>query len=403
MLVSEFELFVQRLINKGLDNLEVTRKTLMSIAKNECELSDSDAYKFVKKVSNSATPTSTRGSYILNLMELSVQRTTKVRKTKKTKVSKTESINSEASPVVQEIETLSFIPPVDKNYVSWGNYKIVEKVIQSKMFYPMFITGLSGNGKTMMVEQVCAKQKREMYRVNITIETDEDDLLGGFRLVNGETVWFDGPVVQAMETGGVLLLDEIDLASNKIMCLQSVLEGKGVFLKKVNRHVKPVHGFTIFATANTKGQGDELGKFVGTGFLNEAFLERFPVTVEQKYPSKSIETKILRRFWKNQKNVIDETAETITENLVMWANITRESFENGAINDLITTRRLISTLQAFFIFDDIESSIRLTINRFDDITKESFLDLYKKITEVEKEEVVENIVVEEGDTKAWFE
>ena len=257
----------------------------------------------------------------------------------------------------------------------------------------------------MMVEQSCANLSRELFRVNITIETDEDDLLGGFRLVNGETVWFDGPVVKAMQRGGVLLLDEIDLASNKIMCIQSVLEGKGVFLKKVNRWVKPSEGFTIFATANTKGQGDELGKFVGTGFLNEAFLERFPITVVQSYPSKSIENKILRKFWKNQIGQLDEEAEVITENLVEWATITRDSFENGAINDLITTRRLISILQTYRIFGSVEDSIKLTVNRFDDITRDSFVDLYKKISEVEEEEVPaeDPLVVESGETKAWFE
>ena len=303
-------------------------------------------------------------------------------------------------------ESLAFTPEVDKNYISWGNYKTIEKIIESRVFHPLFITGLSGNGKTMMVEQSCANLSREMYRVNITVETDEDDLLGGFRLVNSETVWFDGPVVQAMQRGGVLLLDEIDLASNKIMCIQSVLEGKGVFLKKVNRWVKPAEGFTIFATANTKGQGDELGKFVGTGFLNEAFLERFPITVVQSYPSKSIENKILRKFWKNQIGPLDEEAEIITENLVEWATITRDSFENGAINDLITTRRLISILQTYRIFGDVEESIKLTVNRFDDITRESFVDLYKKLSEVseeEEEEVDESLVVQSGETKAWFE
>lgn len=374
----KFEKFFT-MITEKFGGQEVSRKELMDTYEGIESLENID--NFIKKVLKGFEKGSKRGYY-------------KVPETADTTETGTTS------------ESLAFIPEVDKNYISWGNYKTIEKIIESRVFHPLFITGLSGNGKTMMVEQSCANLSREMYRVNITVETDEDDLLGGFRLVNSETVWFDGPVVQAMQRGGVLLLDEIDLASNKIMCIQSVLEGKGVFLKKVNRWVKPAEGFTIFATANTKGQGDELGKFVGTGFLNEAFLERFPITVVQSYPSKSIENKILRKFWKNQIGPLDEEAEIITENLVEWATITRDSFENGAINDLITTRRLISILQTYRIFGDVEESIKLTVNRFDDITRESFVDLYKKLSEVseeEEEEIDESLVVQSGDTKAWFE
>lgn len=374
----KFEKFFT-MITEKFGGQEVSRKELMDTYEGIESLENID--NFIKKVLKGFEKGSKRGYY-------------KVPETADTTETRT-------TP-----ESLAFTPEVDKNYISWGNYKTIEKIIESRVFHPLFITGLSGNGKTMMVEQSCANLSREMYRVNITVETDEDDLLGGFRLVNSETVWFDGPVVQAMQRGGVLLLDEIDLASNKIMCIQSVLEGKGVFLKKVNRWVKPAEGFTIFATANTKGQGDELGKFVGTGFLNEAFLERFPITVVQSYPSKSIENKILRKFWKNQIGPLDEEAEIITENLVEWATITRDSFENGAINDLITTRRLISILQTYRIFGDVEESIKLTVNRFDDITRESFVDLYKKLSEVseeEEEEVDESLVVQSGETKAWFE
>ena len=374
----KFEKFFT-MITEKFGGQEVSRKELMDTYEGIESLENID--NFIRKILKDFEKGSKRGYY-------------KVPETADTTETRT-------SP-----ESLAFTPEVDKNYISWGNYKTIEKIIESRVFHPLFITGLSGNGKTMMVEQSCANLSREMYRVNITVETDEDDLLGGFRLVNSETVWFDGPVVQAMQRGGVLLLDEIDLASNKIMCIQSVLEGKGVFLKKVNRWVKPAEGFTIFATANTKGQGDELGKFVGTGFLNEAFLERFPITVVQSYPSKSIENKILRKFWKNQIGPLDEEAEIITENLVEWATITRDSFENGAINDLITTRRLISILQTYRIFGDVEESIKLTVNRFDDITRESFVDLYKKLSEVseeEEEEIDESLVVQSGDTKAWFE
>ena len=369
---------------------EVSRKDLRKFAE-ELDIDSEQIEKFLRKAIALCDKSPKRGLYVLP-------------KSSKSPSKKIEIANiSEETKVTPE--SLAFIPEVDKNYISWGHYKTIEKIIESRVFHPLFITGLSGNGKTMMVEQSCANLSRELFRVNITIETDEDDLLGGFRLVNGETVWFDGPVVKAMQRGGVLLLDEIDLASNKIMCIQSVLEGKGVFLKKVNRWVKPSEGFTIFATANTKGQGDELGKFVGTGFLNEAFLERFPITVVQSYPSKSIENKILRKFWKNQIGQLDEQAEVITENLVEWATITRDSFENGAINDLITTRRLISILQTYRIFESVEDSIKLTVNRFDDITRDSFVDLYKKISEVEEEEVPSEdpLVVESGETKAWFE
>lgn len=280
---------------------------------------------------------------------------------------------------------VNYIPEVDKTYVRWGDFKTIDTVIKSKTFYPIFITGLSGNGKTVMVEQACARNNREMYRVNITCRTDEDDLLGGFRLVDGQTIWFDGPVVKAMKTGAILLLDEIDLASDDIMCLQPVLEGKGVFIKKINKFVEPVDGFQVFATANTKGQGDEHGKFVGTGFLNEAFLERFPVTVEQSYPKNSTETKILKKFWEslNVETPDDvESIDVLIDQLVVWANITRTSYNDNVLNDLITTRRLIFIMKAYSIFQNIQKSIELNLNRFDDITKMSFMDLFKKVSAI---------------------
>ena len=203
--------------------------------------------------------------------------------------------NSFSAPAVQPVVERNLVPENDDTFVKFGSFTDVKKILQSKLFYPAFITGLSGNGKTFSVEQACAQLKRELIRVNITIETDEDDLIGGFRLVNGETVWHNGPVVEALERGAVLLLDEIDLASNKILCLQSILEGNGVFLKKIGRVVKPARGFNVIATANTKGKGSDDGRFIGTNVLNEAFLERFPVTFEQDYPSPAIESKILGR------------------------------------------------------------------------------------------------------------
>ena len=269
----------------------------------------------------------------------------------------------------------SNVPESVATYVPFGHFKNVNSVIKSKQFYPIFITGLSGNGKTMMVEQACAKSKRDLYRVNITIETDEDDLLGGFRLVNGETVWFDGPVVEAMKSGSVLLLDEVDLGSTKLMCLQPVLEGNGVFLKKINEWVKPADGFNIIATANTKGKGDDTGNFIGTGILNEAFLERFPITIEQQYPTPANEKKIMYKMF-DQFGVEDNS---FADKLVDWADLTRKAYEEESVESLITTRRLVHIAQAYSIFNDKMTAIDMCVSRFDDITKEVFLDTYQKI------------------------
>ena len=273
--------------------------------------------------------------------------------------------------------TVKYVPEKDPNYVPFGNSSSLKKIISSRLFYPVFITGLSGNGKTLGVEQTCAALGRELIRVNITIETDEDDLIGGFRLVNGDTVWHNGPVVEALNRGAVLLLDEIDLASNKILCLQSVLEGKGIFLKKTGRYVKPAPGFTVIATANTKGKGSDDGRFVGTNVLNEAFLERFPVTFEQDYPSASIETKILSNVGSDLQ---------FAENLVKWAGVIRKTFFDGGVDEVITTRRLVHIVQAYKIFGDRLTAITNCVNRFDEDTKQSFLDLYTKVDAGENEE-----------------
>jgi len=272
--------------------------------------------------------------------------------------------------------TTENIPAKDGLFVPFGNFSDVHSILKSKMFYPIFVTGLSGNGKTFMIEQACAKAKRELFRVNITIETDEDDLLGGFRLVNGETVWFDGPVVEAMKKGSVLLLDEIDLASTKIMCLQPVLEGKGVFLKKINEWVECADGFNIVATANTKGKGDDTGNFIGAGVLNEAFLERFPITVEQEYPTNAVEKKILEKVFDN----LGLSDSAFIEKLVNWADIIRKTYIEGAIDELITTRRLVHISNAYKIFNrDRVKSISMCVNRFDVETKTAMLDLYTKV------------------------
>ena len=280
--------------------------------------------------------------------------------------------NMSAVPVREE---QNLVPDKDVNYVPFGNFSDIKKIIKSGIFYPSFITGLSGNGKTFGVEQACAQLGRELIRVNITIETDEDDLIGGFRLVDGATVWHNGPVVEALQRGAVLLLDEIDLASNKILCLQSILEGKGVFLKKINQYISPAKGFQIFATANTKGKGSDDGRFIGTNVLNEAFLERFAVTFEQEYPTIAIETKILNNYCRE----LDCLNDKFIDALVSWADIIRKTFAEGGIDEVISTRRLVHIIRAYSIFNNETKAIAVCLNRFDDDTKQSFLDLFDKI------------------------
>lgn len=277
----------------------------------------------------------------------------------------------DALPAVEQ----NLIPDKDDTFVKFGNFNDLKKIIQSRIFYPTFITGLSGNGKTFCVEQVCAQLNRELIRVNITVETDEDDLIGGFRLVNGETVWHNGPVIEALQRGAVLLLDEIDLASNKILCLQSILEGKGVFLKKIGRFIKPASGFNVVATANTKGKGSDDGRFIGTNVLNEAFLERFPVTFEQSYPVPATEQKILEGI-SLDLGVEDRD---FCKRLVDWADIIRKTFYDGGIEEIISTRRLVHIIRAYSIFNDKAKAIQVCVNRFDDETKQSFLELYDKV------------------------
>ena len=279
------------------------------------------------------------------------------------------------APAVLPSASQNLIPVKDDTFVKFGNFNDIKLIIQSNLFYPTFITGLSGNGKTLSVEQACSQLKRELIRVNVTIETDEDDLIGGFRLINGETVWHNGPVIEALERGAILLLDEIDLASNKILCLQSVLEGKGVFLKKIGRFVKPTVGFNVIATANTKGKGSEDGRFIGTNVLNEAFLERFPVTFEQSYPSSTVEQKILEGV------ALDLGIEErdFCKRLVDWADIIRKTFYDGGIEEIISTRRLVHIIRAYSIFQNKAKAIQVCVNRFDDETKQSFLELYDKV------------------------
>ena len=274
------------------------------------------------------------------------------------------------APDAKPVSVQNLVPECDPNYVPFGSFTDVKRIIKSGIFYPTFVTGLSGNGKTLSIEQACAQLGRELIRVNITIETDEDDLIGGFRLVNGETVWHNGPVIEALERGAILLLDEVDLASNKILCLQSILEGKGVFLKKIGRFIKPSAGFQVIATANTKGKGSDDGRFIGTNVLNEAFLERFCVTFEQSYPTPSTEQKILES---------DCDDKEFCKHLVDWADIIRKTFYDGGIDEIISTRRLVHIVRAYSIFGDKSKALQVCINRFDDETKAAFLELYDKV------------------------
>ena len=283
--------------------------------------------------------------------------------------------NSYSAPSVEPVTERNLIPQKDDTFVKFGPFTDLKKIVSSKLFYPAFITGLSGNGKTFGVEQVCAQLGRELIRVNITIETDEDDLIGGFRLVNGETVWHNGPVIEALERGAILLLDEIDLASNKILCLQSILEGTGVFLKKVGRFIRPSAGFNVIATANTKGKGSDDGRFIGTNVLNEAFLERFPVTFEQSYPKPNVENKILEKI----ASTLGVKDADFCKRLVDWGDIIRKTFYDGGIEEIISTRRLVHIIRAYAIFKNKAKAIEVCVNRFDDETKQAFMELYDKV------------------------
>ena len=298
---------------------------------------------------------------------------------------------------------MNLIPKKDPTYVTWGHFKDIKSIIESNIFYPTFVTGLSGNGKTSMIREVCAKLKRDMVRVNITVETDEDDLLGGFRLVNGETVWQDGPLVVAMKTGAVALIDEVDLASHKIMCLQPIMEGQPIYLKKINEVVYPAEGFNIIATANTKGKGSSDGRFMGTNILNEAFLDRFSATFYQEYPSTAHEAKILKKQFAQHEMQEDD----FVDKLVKWADVIRKSFKEGAVDDIVTTRRLIDIVKTYSIFNNKMKAITLCLERFDDETRDSFADLYTKVDagvsfEDDGSEANQEVVIEEEDTEVPF-
>lgn len=291
--------------------------------------------------------------------------------------------------IVNEEKTFA---KTDPTFIPWGPYSDIMKILQSNMFYPTYISGLSGNGKTFMVEQACAKLGKEFIRVQINPETDEDDLLGGFRLINGETVFSKGPVLKAMENGAILLLDEIDRATNKIMCLQGILEGKPVLVKKTGEIVEPAQGFNIIATANTKGKGSEDGRFTAASIIDDAFLERFTISVDQQFPSLNVEKKIVIKHMEK----FDCVDEDFADKLVVWADIIRKTFYDDGVDELISTRRLCHIVQTFSIFEKRDKAIDLCISRFDTDTKEAFLDLYSK---VDADEIQQEAAIDEnGDT-----
>ena len=370
---------------------EASRRELMDWAIN-CGLSKY-APSFVWQSENSVR----RGVFRIPTLDESGNLVTLARPMPKAPVVETPMVES---PMVSNViefpktETESYVPSKVNGYVKFGHYNDIKTIAKSGQFYPIFITGLSGNGKTMMIEQVHAEIKKELFRVNITIETDEDDMIGHYALVDGRTVWQDGPVTMAMERGATLLLDEVDLASNKIMCLQPVLEGNPLLIKKEGRIVRPAPGFTVMAPANTKGKGSEDGRFIGTNILNEAFLERFPVTVEQEYPSVSVEKKIVIKLMENLGCVDEEYA----GKLVDWADLIRKTFYDGGVDEIIATRRLVHIVHAFAIFKDRMKAIAMCVARFDDQTKEVFMDLYSKLDE--KVSVEENSDSEKSEWEA---
>jgi len=337
------------------DTNEFYPKTVTAVAR-ELGIKDSESYRFT-----TSQPKVRRGLYNLEAQLLPFR----------SKQEAPQMSGGVASIVNDEV----FVPDADPTYVPWGHFKDVESIIRSGIFYPTYVSGLSGNGKTLMIEQACARLGREYVRVQITPETDEDDLIGGFRLINGETVFNKGPVIKAMERGAILLIDEIDRGSNKIMSLQGVMEGKPVLIKKTGEMVRPAPGFNVFATANTKGQGSDDGKFIAATIIDEAFLERFTITMEQPYAALATERKILMKHMEKFGKVDKDFA----ANLVVWSETIRKTFEDGGVDEVISTRRLCHIVQSYSIFDNKMKALELCISRFDTDTKEAFLDLYTKV------------------------
>jgi len=298
-------------------------------------------------------------------------------------------IESEAKKHTTKTLEDDFIPEIDPLYVPFGFFNDLKSIIEKKIFYSVYITGLSGNGKTKMVEQACAQAKREYIRVNITKETDEFDLIGAYELIEGNTVWRDGPVLVALKRGALLLLDEVDLGSERLLCLQPILEGVGYFNKKRGEFIPPAPGFNVMATANTKGKGSNDGKFIGANVLNEAFLERFAITVEQDYPSEKTERTILNNLFASLDTTPGMETTKFSYNLTKWAELLRQSYKQGATDEVITTRRLTHIVKAYAIFRNRRKAIELCLNRFDEEIKTAFMDFYSKIDQDIDKKIVE--------------
>jgi hypothetical protein len=268
----------------------------------------------------------------------------------------------------------SLVPSLNANFVPWGNYHLIKKLINHDKFMTAYITGETGNGKTLNFEQACAELKRELIVVPITAFTDEDDLFGGFRLVGGDTVWVDGPVIEAMKRGAILLLDEVDNGTEPLMSLQAVLQGNSYFVKKLGRVVEPTDGFAVFATANTKGDGD--GDYVFTNVLNKAFLDRFKILVEQPYPSIAVERKIVSRWIKYNAPHVPNSW---TNNITKFVDVVRNTYKEGGISEQISTRRLVDMTMMYGMLGNASEAIKLTTNRFDTDTQVAMLALWENI------------------------
>ena len=353
---------IEKLMNDYPNKVHFTTKQIKKAASDIGE-NPRSAYTFIKYRQN--CPVVSRGTYDLtNLMPKSAV-------PKKDLEMSYQSTTAVASVTNDEV----FVPAYDKTFVPWGNFTELLKIIKSEMFYPTYISGLSGNGKTFMIEQACAKLKREYVRVQISPETDEDDLIGGFRLIKGETVFQKGPVIKAMEAGAILMIDEIDRGTNKIMCLQGVLEGKPVLIKKTGEVIIPAAGFNVITTANTKGKGSEDGRYSAAGIIDDAFLERFTITLEQTFPTIKVEEKIVMKHMQKFEKIDEEFSKL----LVGWADAIRKTFYDEGIDEVISTRRLCHIVQTYSIFNKRDKAIALCVNRFDEDTKAAFIDLYEKV------------------------
>ena len=365
---------------QALGKTEVTKAEIKSICAN---LGISGAQWFTKDESNRVG----RGKYLVPNPALISMQANVVPMKKPVEQSNHRIVN-----VVTDLDTTNLIPTPYRNYVPFGDFDDIVSIVKSNRFFPVFITGHSGNGKTMSIEQACAKARRKFICVSMTPETDEGDLLGNYVLIDGNMEWRDGPVTTAARQGAVLCIDEIDYGAQNLSSLQRVLEGKPFMLKKKGELITPTEGFTVFATANTKGKGSDDGRYMFTNVLNEAFLERFPNTYEQQWPPTNVEKRIIKK----ELDSVGRGDDDFADKLVMWADTIRKTFLDGGCDEVISTRRLVHIVSTFGIHGDKIKSINLCLNRFDDDTKASFIDLYTKIDAGINPEAIVQPVVEDN-------